>query len=164
MDKNVIVRRGVVVIGAWLAGIVAVHATLVAAGGLGIANEPGRQFAPAAMIYYAEPQWEAGYLNEGVNHGTDGLFVQYRLTRAITPQLQIAAALGPEVLNTTHDIQPGIRTDGYHVSLLVSLSMSDRVAKRWRVGFRWNHVTFQRSALYGYRDADMVVLTVGYER
>jgi len=114
------------------------------------------------MIYYAGSKWESGYLNEGVNHGTDGVFVQYRLPRAITPDLYVVMALGPEVLNTTREIRPGVTTNGYHLSLLVSLSTFYRVAKRWRVGLRWNHVTFQQSAIYGYRDADMIMMTIGY--
>ena len=145
-----------------LFGTMAAHAALVAASGLGIANEPGRKFGAAAMIYYAGPQWETGYLNEGVNHGTDGIFVEYRLTREITKHLHVVMALGPEVLNTTHDIRPGVRTNGYHPSLLVSLSTSYRIAKRWRIGLRWNHITFQQSARFGYRDADTVLLTLGY--
>lgn len=161
MTKKMMTQMTVVV-GAWLASLVTAQAALVAAGGLGIANEPGKQFAPAAMVYYAEPQWETGYLNEGVNDGTDGVFVQYRLTGVVTQKLHVAAALGPEVLNTTHEIRPGVRTNGYHASLLVSLSLSYRVAKRWRVGVRWNHITFQQSSTFGYRDADMVMLTVGY--
>ena len=163
MTKKMMTQMTVVAVSAWLAGLVTAHAALVAAGGLGIANEPGKKFAPAAMVYYAKPQWEAGYLNEGVNYGTDGVFVQYRLTGVVTPKLHVAAALGPEVLNTTHDIRPGVRTDSYHASLFVSLSLSYRVTKRWRVGVRWNHITFQQSPTFGYRDADMVMLTVGYQ-
>ena len=148
----------------WLAGTLSAHAALVFAGGLGIANEPGPKFNAAAMAYYAGSHWEAGYLNEGVNHGTDGIFAQYRLTRAVTKRLLATLALGPEVLNTTHDIRPGVRTNGYHPSLLVSLSASYRLSRRWRIGVRWNHITFQQSARFGYRDADMVVLTLGYGR
>ncbi|MHB8255285.1 MAG: hypothetical protein ACYDEV_16740 [Acidiferrobacter sp.] len=162
MHKKVMRDTVAATAGLWLAGLVTAHAALVAAGGLGIANEPGKKFGAAAMIYYAGPEWETGYLNEGVNQGTDGVFAQYRLTRAITHRLRVAMALGPEVLNTTHDISPGVRTNGYHASLLVSLSTSYRVTKHWRVGLRWNHVTFQQSATFGYRDADMVLLTVGY--
>lgn len=148
----------------WLAGIAVSRGALVLASGLGIANEPGVKYGAAAMVYYAGRQWETGYLNEGVNHGTDGVFVQYRLTRAITKRLSAIMALGPEVLNTTYDIRPGVRTNGYHLSLLVSLSASYRLDKRWRIGVRWNHITFQQSARFGYRDADMVVLTLGYGR
>ena len=148
----------------WLAGTMTAHAALVLGGGLGIANEPGPKFKAAAMAYYAGSHWEAGYLNEGVNHGTDGIFAQYRLTRTITKRLLATLALGPEVLNTTYDIRPGVRTNGYHPSLLVSLSASYRLSRRWRIGVRWNHVTFQQSAQFGYRDADMAVLTVGYGR
>ena len=148
----------------WLAGTLSAHAALVFAGGLGIANEPGPKFNAAAMAYYAGSHWEAGYLNEGVNHGTDGIFAQYRLTRTITKRLLATLALGPEVLNTTYDIRPGVRTNGYHPSLLVSLSASYRLSRRWRIGVRWNHITFQQSARFGYRDADMVVLTLGYGR
>ncbi len=148
----------------WLAGTLSAHAALVFAGGLGIANEPGPKFKAAAMGYYAGSHWEAGYLNEGVNYGTDGIFAQYRLTRAVTKRLLATLALGPEVLNTTYDIRPGVRTNGYHPSLLVSLSTSYRLSRRWRIGVRWNHITFQQSARFGYRDADMVVLTLGYGR
>ncbi len=137
-------------------------AALVLGTGLGIANEPGPKFGVDAMLYYTGHAWEAGYLNEGVNHGTDGVFVQFRLTRPISRRLRVVMALGPEVLNTTHDIRPGVRTNGYHPSLLVSLSSSYRVNRRWRLGVRWNHITFQQSARFGYRDADMVVFTVGY--
>jgi len=164
MNNKAMVNRVAVTTGLWLTGMVAAHAALVMATGLGIANEPGPKFGVAAMLYYAGPQWEIGYLNEGVNHGTDGVFVEYRLTRAITEKLHIGAALGPEVLNTIHSIGPDIWTNGYHASLLVSLSTSYRIAKRWRVGLRWNHITFQQSAAYGYRDADMIVMTVGYGR
>ena len=148
----------------WLAGILPAHAALVLAGGLGIANEPGPRFSAAAMAYYAGAQWEAGYLNEGVNHGTDGVFAQYRLTRSITKRLLATLGIGPEILNTTYDIRPGVRTNGYHPSLLISLSASYRLSKRWRIGMRWNHITFQQSAEFGYRDADMVLLTLGYGR
>ena len=156
--------RGGVWLFSWLAGILPAHAALVLASGLGIANEPGPKFGAAAMAYYAGAHWEAGYLNEGVNHGTDGVFAQYRLTRSITKRLLVTLALGPEVLNTTYDIRPGVRTNGYHPSLLVSLSASYRLSKQWRIGVRWNHITFQQSAQFGYRDADMAVLTVGYGR
>lgn len=162
MSQGRTINRIAVAFCAFLLSTMAAHAALVAAGGLGIANEPGRKFGVAGMIYYAESQWETGYLNEGVNHGTDGVFVEYRLTREITKLLHVAMALGPEVLNTTYDISPGVRTNGYHPSLLVSLSTSYRVAKRWRVGVRWNHITFQQSARFGYRDADTVLLTLGY--
>ncbi len=148
----------------WMAGTTAAHAALVFAGGLGIANEPGPKFKAAAMAYYAGTHWEAGYLNEGVNHGTDGVFVEYRLSRAVTKRLRATLALGPEVLNTTYDIRPGVVTNGYHPSLLVSLSSSYRLSRLWRIGIRWNHIAFQQSALFGYRDADMVVLTLGYGR
>ncbi len=147
---------------AWLIGPVVAHAALVLGGGLGIANEPGKKFGVAAMTYYAGSVWEAGYLNEGVNHGTDGIFAQYRLTRSVTKHLFVTLALGPEILNTTYDIRPGVRTNGYHASLLVSLSAFERLSRRWRVGIRWNHITFQRSAKFGYRDADMVLVTLGY--
>ena len=157
-------RGGAPLLLLWLAGTLSAHAALVFAGGLGIANEPGPKFNAAAMAYYAGSHWEAGYLNEGVNHGTDGIFAQYRLTRAVTKRLLATLALGPEVLNTTHDIRPGVRTNGYHPSLLVSLSASYRLSRRWRIGVRWNHITFQQSARFGYRDADMVVLTLGYGR
>ncbi len=149
---------------AWPSLHTAVQAALVLGSGLGIANEPGIKFGVAGMVYYAGSVWEAGYLNEGVNHGTDGVFAQYRLTRNVTKRLLVTLALGPEVLNTTHDIRPGVRTNGYHPSLLVSLSASDRLSKLWRVGVRWNHITFQQSAKFGYRDADMVLLTLGYGR
>jgi len=164
VNKDIVTNGVVATTSLWLTGMVAAHAALVIATGLGIANEPGPKFGVAAMLYYAGPQWETGYLNEGVNHGTDGVFVEYRLTRAITKKLRVAMALGPEVLNTIHSIGPGIWTNGYHASLLVSMSTSYRIAKRWRVGLRWNHITFQKSAAYGYRDADMAVLTIGYGR
>ncbi len=155
---------GLILVLAWLGLPATAQAALVLGGGLGIANEPGTKFGVAGMMYYAGSAWEAGYLNEGVNHGTDGIFVQYRLTRHVTRHLLMTLALGPEVLNTTYDIRPGVRTNGYHPSLLVSLSVSDRFSRRWRVGVRWNHVTFQQSARFGYRDADMVLLTLGYGR
>lgn len=150
------------VAGLWLAGVVTAQASLVVAAGLGIANEPGPKFGMAGMVYYAGSQWETGYLNEGVNHGTDGVFAQYRLVRPVTKRLHVAVAFGPEVLNTTYDIHPGVRTNGYHASLLVSLAASYRLNRIWRLGVRWNHITFQRSARFGYRDADMVLMTVGY--
>lgn len=149
---------------AWLSGPGVAQAALVLGGGLGIANEPGKKFGVAGMTYYAGSVWEAGYLNEGVNHGTDGVFAEYRLTRSVTKRLLVTLALGPEVLNTTHDIRPGVRTNGYHASLLVSLSAFERLSRRWRVGIRWNHITFQQSAKFGYRDADMVLVTLGYGR
>ncbi len=149
-------------VGLWAAGTMAARAALVLAGGLGIANEPGPKFKAAAMAYYAGSRWEAGYLNEGVNAGTDGVFIQYRLASAVTKRLHATLALGPEVLNTVYDIRPGVQTNGYHASLLVSLSTSYRLDRYWRIGVRWNHITFQQSAQFGYRDADMVVLTVGY--
>ena len=155
---------GLILLLAWPSLHTVVQAALVLGGGLGIANEPGRKFGVAGMVYYAGSTWEAGYLNEGVNHGTDGVFAQYRLTRSVTKHLLVTLALGPEVLNTTHDIRAGVRTNGYHPSLLVSLSASDRLSQLWRVGVRWNHITFQQSAKFGYRDADMVLLTLGYGR
>lgn len=155
---------GLMALLACLGGPVAAQAALVLGGGLGIANEPGPKFGVAGMAYYAGSVWEAGYLNEGVNHGTDGVFAEYRLTRNVTRRLHVALALGPEVLNTTHDIRPGVRTNGYHASLLVSLSAFERLSPRWRVGVRWNHITFQQSAQFGYRDADMVLVTLGYGR
>ncbi len=157
-------NRKVGVIGLWLVGLVTAQASLVVATGLGIANEPGPKFQVAGMAYYAGSQWETGYLNEGVNHGTDGVFIQYRLVRPVTKRLHVAAAVGPEVLNTTYDIRPGVTTNGYHASLLVSLATSYRISREWRLGLRWNHITFQRSARFGYRDADMVLLTLGYGR
>lgn len=162
MHKKRVMRQGAIAGSLWLLEACTAHAALVAAGGLGIANEPGRKFAPSAMIYYAGRNWETGYLNEGVNHGTDGVFIQYRLTRPVTKHLHVAAAFGPEVLNTTYSIHPGAITNGYHASLLVSLSSSYRLSRRWRIGLRWNHITFQKSSAFGYRDADMIVLTVGY--
>lgn len=162
MRKKIVAGTIIAIVMLVMATVGVAHASLVAASGLGIANEPGPAFKVAAMLYYSEGNWETGYLNEGVNHGTDGIFVQYRLVHAVTRNLYIAGALGPEVLNTTYNIRPGVRTNGYHASLLVSLSAFYRVTKQWRVGVRWNHVTFQRSARFGYRDADMIMLTVGY--
>jgi len=162
MNKNKRAHQTAAIALGWLACWGLAQASLVGAGGLGIANEPGPKFGVAGMVYYAGPQWETGYLNEGVNHGTDGVFVQYRLTRNITRALHVAMAIGPEVLNTTYYIDPGVQTNGYHASLLVSLSASYHLSRYWRIGLRWNHITFQQSSRYGYRDADMILMTLGY--
>lgn len=138
------------------------HAALVMAVGQGIANEPqtSSYTLPAVQIYDAAGHIALGYVNEGVNHGTDGVFVQYRVTRQVLSGLQVSAAVGPEILNTMRHYH-GAWANAYKPSLLVSLGISYRVSPVWRVGLKWSHVTFQQSARYGYRDADMILATIG---
>lgn len=158
-----------VVMAAALAATVSVHAALVIGAGFGLANgsyEPGPAQAPAASVYYTVPHMALGYLNEGVIYGADGVFVQARAIAAVTPRMQVAAAIGPAVLNmpASSGYGPTARwSDHYVPSVLVSLSASYRVAKSWRLGLKWEHDAWARQPyIRGYADADVVLFTIGY--